>query len=183
MIQIQKDSQSSSTPSISAYFNYLNKENYFLKASGKSKSSSSGDGCIGCSFQAIKTEINANKHPIMMTQTYSTSLTRLSLPYVFFGLGRINNYIEHFNFAVAKKGDYFNSWSPIIPNSQLLLSANNVRPVKWGIEILINPTQALWLIIASTVCVLIILGVFIVYFHWKEKQEDKKANEHTYSIF
>jgi integrin alpha FG-GAP repeat containing protein 1 len=186
MVQIQFDrtqGQTNRSPSIKAFFNFLNKENYFLKAAGKSKSSSSGDGCIGCSFQAIKTEINSQKHPILMAQTSSTSHTRLSLPYVFFGLGRINNYIEHFNFGVAKDDKFFNAWSPIIPNSQLLLSANNKNPEKWGIEIFINPTQALWLIIASTVCVLILLGIFIVYFHWKEKQEDRKANEHNYSIF
>lgn len=119
----------------------------------------------------------------MTSQSYGTSSTRLSLPYAFIGLGRINNYIEHFNFGVAKKSKFSYSWSPIIPNSQLILSANNKEPSEWGIEIFINPTKALSLIIAATIAVLILLGMCIIYFHWKEKQEDKKANEQNFTIF
>jgi integrin alpha FG-GAP repeat containing protein 1 len=105
------------------------------------------------------------------------------LPYAFYGLDRTNNYIENFNFGVAKNKLWSHSWSPIIPNSQLILSANDLTPNKWGIEIFINPTEALWLIIVCTVLVLIILGFVIVYFHWQEKQADKRANEQNYSIF
>lgn len=186
MIQIQKQEIPGGyeqKPEIRAYFNYLNKDNYFLKAAGKSESKTSGDSCIGCSFQALQTEINSDKHPIVSSQSVGTSVTRLSLPYAFFGLGRINNYIEHFNFGVSKKGKWAYSWSPIIPNSQLLLSANDIEPSKWGIEIFINPTKALSFIIVATVAVLILLGVCILYFHWKEKQEDKKANEQNFTIF
>ena len=161
----------------------MNKENYFLKSAGKSHSKSSGDPCIGCSFQALKTEINGNRHPIVSSQSYGMSFTRLSLPYSFFGLDRTNNYIENFNFGVAKESDWSHSWSPIIPNSQLLLSANDKNNENWGIEIFINPTEALWLIILCTVSVLIVLGLVIIYFHWQEKQADRRANEQNYSIF
>ena len=58
-----------------------------------------------------------------------------------------------------------------------------MKPSSWGIEIFINPTESLWLIIASTVIVLVVLGLAIIYFHWKEKQEDRRANEQNYSIF
>lgn len=111
-------------------------------------------------------------------------MTRLMLPFGFFGLDKTNNYIESFTFGVAKEGsNYFQSWSPIIPNSYLLLSANNAKPTLWGIEIFINPTESLWLIIVCTVVVLILLGLLIVYFHWKEKQEDRRANDQNYNIF
>lgn len=93
------------------------------------------------------------------------------------GLGRINNYIEDFNLGVAKKGSWSNSWSPIIPNSQLLISVNDNDTTQWNIEIFINPTETLWIICLCTIAVLIILGGFIVYFHWQEKKEDRKENE------
>lgn len=166
------------------YFNFLNRENYFLKASGKNRGRDTGDPCVGCSYQALKTEIQGDRHPIVMSQNYGVTLTRLMLPFGFFGLDRTNNYIENFSFGIAKLGEsYSQSWSPIIPNSQLLLSASNTKPTQWGIEIFINPTESLWLIIASTVIVLVVLGLVIVYFHWKEKLEDRRANEQNYSIF
>jgi len=99
------------------------------------------------------------------------------------GLGRINNYIENLNIGIARGKDWSYEWSPIIPNSQLLISVNDNTPSKWPIEIFINPTDSLWMIILSTVLVLIILGGFIIYFHWKEKIEDRKENEQSYSIF
>lgn len=48
---------------IKTYFNYLQRDNYFLKASGKTKSKNEGATCVGCTFKIIKTELNGNKHP------------------------------------------------------------------------------------------------------------------------
>jgi len=110
-----------SGPVIESYYNYINQDHYFLKAVGKSKSANSSDSCIGCSLLAIKTEIDGSRHPIMGVQQYATSGTRLQLPYMFFGLGRTNNYIENFMLAVSKNGsgpeDWSFMWTPIIPNS------------------------------------------------------------------
>lgn len=168
---------------IVAYYNYINKENYFLKASGKKNGKFKGDSIIGSSFQAIKTEINGDKHPIVANQLIGVTGNRLNLPYVFIGLGRINNYIEDLTFGVPKPELWSNSWTPIIPNSQLMITPSHENPTKWKIEIFINPTEALWIIIISTIGVLLILGVAIVYFHIKEKEEDKKDMENNYDIF
>jgi hypothetical protein len=48
---------------IKTYFNYLQRDNYFLKASGKTRSKSEGATCVGCTFKIVKTELNGNKHP------------------------------------------------------------------------------------------------------------------------
>ena len=168
---------------LKAYFNYLNKENYFLKASGKKDGKNKGDAIIGSSFQAIKTEINGYKHPFIANQLTSVTNARLQVPYIFVGLGRINNYIENLNFGVAKKGSWSRKWSPIIPNSQLMITPSDIDPENWTIEIFINPTEALWIIILSTIVVLIILGIAIIYFHAKEKREDKEDQENAYEIF
>jgi integrin alpha FG-GAP repeat containing protein 1 len=110
------------------------------------------------------------------------SHTRLNLPYVFFGLGRINNYIENFNMGIQKQGDWSYSWSPIIPNSQLFVSPISKDTAKWKIEIFINPTKALALIILSTIIVLVVLGMVIIYYHRKEKIEDNPGDT-GYGIF
>jgi len=47
---------------IYTFYNYLNQENYFLKASGKVNGKNKGASCVGCSFRIIKTEIDGDKH-------------------------------------------------------------------------------------------------------------------------
>jgi hypothetical protein len=54
---------------VKAYYNFLNRDNYFLKASGKTKSKAFGATCVGCTFKIIKTELNGNKHPELRTPT------------------------------------------------------------------------------------------------------------------
>ena len=110
------------------------------------------------------------------------SHTRLSLPFVFFGLGRINNYIEHFHMGIVKSDKWRNSWSPIIPNSQLFVMPNNAEVEKWKIEIFLNPNKALAMIIICTAVVLVLLGVVIIYYHRKEKMEDAPSDT-GYGIF
>ncbi len=116
------------------------------------------------------------------TQEYGLSHTRLSMPFVFFGLGRINNYVEDFMFGIIKPNTWSQTWTPIIPNSQLFVSPISNDVTKWKIEIFINPTKALALIILSTVVVLFILGVIIVYYHRREKLEDNPSDT-GYGIF
>lgn len=110
------------------------------------------------------------------------SHTRLNLPYAFFGLNRINNYIENFNMGISKKDTWSNSWILIIPNSQLFVSPISKDTSKWKIEIFINPTKALALIILSTIIVLVLLGIVIIYYHRKEKIEDNPGDT-GYGIF
>jgi hypothetical protein len=167
---------------ISTYYNYLNVDNYFLKSSGKTKSKDNGGTCVGCTFEMIKTEINGDKHPAVQSQQISLSNTRLSLPYIFFGLGRINNYIENFNMGVLKKGSWNFAWSPIIPNSQLFVSPVNTEVSKWKIEIFINPTKALFMIIISTGIVLLVLGLVIMYYHRQEKIKENPSDM-VYNFF
>ena len=117
------------------------------------------------------------------TQRYGVSHTRLMLPFVFFGLGRINNYVEQFNLGIIKDKDgWSRKWTPIIPNSQLFVSPIDNDTDKWKIEIFINPTKALALIILSTIVVLFVLGIIIVYYHRKEKLEDNPSDT-GYGIF
>jgi len=116
------------------------------------------------------------------TQQYGMSHTRLNLPYGFFGLGKTNNYIENFNLGIQKQNTWSYYWSPIIPNSWLFVSPIDIDVTKWKIEIFINPTKALALIILSTIIVLVILGIVIIYYHRKEKIEDN-PNDTGYGIF
>lgn len=175
MINTQYDSASDSIY-MGTYFNFLNNNNYFLKSMARTHGKEYGNTYIGLNYLAVRTEMDGAKDPVSMAQQYGMSHTRLQLPFALFGLGRINNYIEDFTAGVTRNEDYFDSWTPIIPNSQLIITPPSGKN-KWKIEIYINPTRAMALIIISTLIVLFIIGVVIIIFHIKEKEQDRKANE------
>jgi len=137
---------------IGTYFNFLNNNNYFLKSMARTHGKDYGNTFIGLNYLAIRTEMDGTKDPVSMPQQYGMSHTRLQLPYALFGLGRINNYIEDFTAGVTKPESFYSSWSPIIPNSQLIITPPR-DDSDWKIEIYINPTKAMALIIISTLIV------------------------------
>ena len=74
---------------------------------------------------------------------------------------------------MAKKETWFKLWTPLIPNSQVYLfpAGNNTK--KWKIEVFVNPTSALSLIIAITVIIIVALLIVVAVLHFKEKKEDR----------
>ena len=95
IIQVSKKESSKDTEILS-YYNNINPSNYFLKAFGKTHISTTetGNYCIGCTFQALKTDAkDGKKHTITASQAYSPSFTRLHLPFVLLGLEKTTNYI------------------------------------------------------------------------------------------
>ena len=89
------------------------------------------------------------------------------------GLGKTTNYIENFYIGVAKKGSWSKMWTPLIPNSQVYLFPAGKDSHKWKIEVYVNPTSALSLIIGITVVLIILLLIIVAFLHHKEKNEDK----------
>jgi len=65
-------------------------------------------------------------------------------------------------------------FSPIIPNSQLYVLANNQDSEKWQLELFINPDKTLVLIVIMALAFLVVIGVVIVVMHVQEKKEDSK---------
>ena len=97
------------------------------------------------------------------------------MQYSYMGVGRSNNYVENFNAAISMNAKRsIRQWTPIIPNSQLIIFANDVNPNVWTLELFINPTNSLALIVVACLICLIIIGTVIIILHYGEKQEDKK---------
>jgi hypothetical protein len=64
-------------------------------------------------------------------------------------------------------------WSPIIPNSQLLVSIEESKdPDAWTLELMTNPIQEIGLIVSLDALFLAILGLVIIILHFREKAED-----------
>ena len=101
----------------------------------------------------------------------------LELPYVYHGVGRSNNFLESFNVAYSTFTDsqQVKVFTPIIPNSQLIITANSRDSKNWDLELFISPMSYLVLVVLAAVSVLLISGVVIIILHWQEKKEDKKS--------
>ena len=95
---------------------------------------------------------------------------RLCVPFAHFGLSKINHYVENFTIGIPKTTSWTSSWTPIIPNSQLIIYASPSQSYDWKIDIFINPTSAIWFIFISTIVVLAIIGFIIAYLHFKERK-------------
>jgi integrin alpha FG-GAP repeat containing protein 1 len=91
---------------------------------------------------------------------------------VHFGLGKINHYVEDFSIGINKATEWTNTWTPIIPNSQLIIYAAPAANYKWAINIFINPSSAITFIFFSTILVLLVIGVIIIYLHFKERKNN-----------
>ena len=83
-----------------------------------------GDTSIGATYRLVVTDLNDNKFVVTGTQLPYSSYTALQVPYAYLGVGRSNNYVETFTAAFAIAGTRaIRMWTPIIPNSQLIIFA------------------------------------------------------------
>ena len=92
------------------------------------------------------------------------------------GIGRSNNYLESFNVAYAHQGGQYQVrvFTPIIPNSQLIITANDVDSKQWSLELFVSPMEYLIVIVFAASAVLVVSGIVIILMHWQEKKEDNK---------
>ena len=68
-------------------------------------------------------------------------------------------------------------WTPIIPNSQLIIFANGDETSDWALELFISPTTKLYLVVLCGAISLVLIGVWICVLEYNEKQEDRKKRE------
>jgi integrin alpha FG-GAP repeat containing protein 1 len=96
----------------------------------------------------------------------------LQLPFVCVGLGRTNNYLE--DFTVVYMGDGNNqSWTPVIPNSQLLVIPSGTDQ-EWNLGIYISSIDKIKQVVVITAIILILIGVLIMWLIRKENEEDRR---------
>jgi hypothetical protein len=146
---------------------------------GVAKYSKKSLGTIkGIKMLVKKTTNTAEYEVLSSTQTLNMPNQEFNLPYVIFGLGQITNYLEDFTLGfgvIGKEGAEIQDFTPIIPNSRLIIytptNENN-----WELEILLNPNNAMWMILISTICVLVVLGIIIFALYCKESKKDKQKD-------
>lgn len=170
---------------ITAIYNNVIFDSFFIKAMMLSQTNSDqedlgqkmfGANIAGATFRYIVTTLEDQKYVRVATQAPQTSYNSLELPYSHNGIGRSNNYLESFNVAYSHHSgqNQVRVFTPIIPNSQLIITANDVDAKSWNLDLFVSPMEYLIVIVFAASAVLVVSGVIIVIMHWQEKKEDNK---------
>ncbi|PFH32278.1 FG-GAP repeat-containing protein [Besnoitia besnoiti] len=139
----------------------------------------------GPAFKLTVTDLNGLKTPRTATQLSQSAHSPLQLPYVFFGLGRTNNYIEEFYVGMPLYAQiYYNMWISLIPNSQVVVSPSPLYcPQAWQLDLSVNPSKHFFYILVTTVICLIVVAIIIFILDRREKAEDSELHRGFRSHF
>ncbi|SIO73468.1 T-cell immunomodulatory protein homolog [Babesia microti strain RI] len=130
-------------------------------------------------FVITVSDIYGEKAPRQAIQRPLSGYLPLQLPYVIFGLGNTNNYVEEFYLGMPSAShDYKDMWISIIPNCFVIAVTFPLDiPSKWNLKLSINPSKKFMPILFTNLACLGIIGLFIIVFHAKEKREDSEQEK------
>ena len=184
---VQQENQGK--PQVRILYNNVVTDNFFIKAqSVNSDLRKSNPVCdafsLGASYRFVITDMQDRKLVAVGSQRFQSGYMSLQLPYGFIGVGRTNNYVETFYASTNINGKRVSHlWTPIIPNSQLIIYMLGDDSVDWDLELFISPTNSLYLIVMVCAVCLVAIGLSIIWLHVKEKQEDAKKREQHFDFF
>ena len=171
---------------IIAIVNNNKKESFFIKSKIINSVYQKGETLYnGCTIRAVLTDLDDEKYIAVGQQVTQNSYGTLSLPYSYIGIGRSNNYIERFTVGIMIEGKLkIRTWSPIIPNSQLVVAIEGSSdPAYWGLELMTNPIQEIGIIVVVDILFLAVLGLVILILHFKETADDAKQQLDIFEYF
>lgn len=65
------------------------------------------------------------------------------------------------------------SWTPVIPNSQLIL-VPSPKDEEWVLETLLKDNSRVYAMVYISILCLLGLGILVLFLNWRETQEDKR---------
>ena len=143
---------------------------------------------FGSTQRFITTNLDGTRRMDLSIQNVQNSIMGcLSLNYAYLGIGRSNNYIENFQIisgTLNSNNDNYKTYTPVIPNSQLIIyhtEDKEKKKIKWKVDLVVEPTQKLPLLIASIIVMVSFMGLFAIYLQMKERREDNIENKETFA--
>jgi integrin alpha FG-GAP repeat containing protein 1 len=118
-------SENGKTVKTAGFYSTYNFDSFFLKSLVHVEPGVYISNELGTTFRFITTNIDGSRRMDVASQAIQASTPlSLNLPYTFIGIGRSNNYIE--NFCVISGNymsltDNYHVFTPVIPNSQLII--------------------------------------------------------------
>ena len=132
-----------------------------------------GGGYPGVSIRYHFSDFEGISRVRIGSQFPQTNYRSLPMPFITFGLGRVNNFIEEIRAGVPSSTTSLRKHH-VIPNSYLLIYPPNADEQLWRIQLYLNPSQyAKWVAI-SVLIAIIVFGLITLVFKMKEWREDKK---------
>ena len=160
---------------INAYFNVEAYDGFFLKTLTTKSIENFFSHEIGTNYRYYVTDLKGERNLRVGVQHSQTSGMNLELPYSFMGIGPSYNYVENFHVISTSFSNITDSnvkmFTPIIPNSQLLVYNYNVynQGNIWELDLIVTPISKLLLVVVVILVILAVLLIFIIILHCMEK--------------
>jgi len=158
---------------------YLNDGgSYFIKALSYdgifNKKHDPGQSRTGVSYQYLMVTIDGTELLRAGYQSIANAYRPLHFPYMLDGVGRCQNYIEYFSFGDYGPTGNTLSYTPVIPNSQLIISFTGDDV---NIELLLNPSLYFFEICCVFWSIFLIMAITTCILHAREITQDKKERK------
>lgn len=101
---------------------------------------------------------------------------RFTMPFMFFGLGRTNNFVEVLAVRTPSRiGPNSARKAGLVPNSDLIINSPHAdSPHSFHFELHILPGQYFLWVLISIATAMLVLGSLTAYFKWREVKEDNE---------
>lgn len=113
------------------------------------------------------------------SQSPQSGAGRINSPFLFFGLGRTNNFVELLAVRTPSRlGPNIARKAGLVPNSDLIINSPTAdSPNSFHFELHILPGQYFLWVLVSIATSLIVLGSLTAYFKWREIQQDNEERK------
>lgn len=136
----------------------------------------------GATYKYTVLDTSGQRSAAEVAQLPQTSYQALLTPYVYFGLGRTNNYIENLFVGSTKhSAEHFINMEGVIPNSKVVI----IPPVEgdaWRKELYLRPGEWIPWVTLTVIAATAVLAVIVFVLHLNEKREDelerRRASHH-----
>eukprot|EP01094_Clydonella_sp_ATCC50884_P000453 TRINITY_DN1035_c0_g1_i1.p1 TRINITY_DN1035_c0_g1~~TRINITY_DN1035_c0_g1_i1.p1 ORF type:complete len:675 (-),score=195.64 TRINITY_DN1035_c0_g1_i1:406-2430(-) len=130
----------------------------------------------GAVFKFTVTDASGKKRGAVGPQLSQSAYLALQTPYAFLGLGRTSNYIDSMFYGITLNDSvHYHQYQGVIPNSQVAAFPYPTdKPASWTMEMYISPSGILFWVIVLCVVVCLTFAIFIGYFTYRERQQDKE---------
>ncbi|TBU24831.1 integrin alpha N-terminal domain-containing protein [Dichomitus squalens] len=136
----------------------------------------------GATYKYTVLDTSGQRSAAQVGQMPQAAYQSLLTPYVYFGLGRTNNYIENLFVGSTKHTEqHYINMEGVIPNSKVVI----IPPAEgdsWRRELYLRPGEWIPWVTVTVVASLILLAIIVLVLHLNEKREDelerRRASHH-----
>ena len=149
------------------------------KTTGSAANRPYGSSFPGPTVKFSFTDFDGSLRIRAASQSPQSGKGRIFSPFLFFGLGRTNNFVELLAVRTPSRlGPNIARKAGLVPNSDLIINSPNAdSPNSFHFELHILPGQYFLWVLISIATSMIVLGSLTAYFKWQEVKEDNEERK------